>query len=917
MRPRIRSLEAVLFLVTTLLCAAASSASSSQLLLRDMSDPAAWTVQAGQTLTAGNEPAPESTRSMAWSLNVDSTLSGAAQITHDGLDIPLCDTFMFRVRPGGSCLNVALTDGDGTIVFASFTALAVGAWQQLKFPLTPESREEIASEQAPVPQMMAPGKDGEFGRIQKVTLDIDYRAEELQDAESLTYLFGDFRVRLVDSPELRDLLQTAYKRVNEKLDKAQEKLDALDAAIQAADAAGLDTAFAQAVSVVATHTIHWAQMDADYALENNAPIFVADAERQADYLLSSIPRAFEQLQKVIAEGTAAPPAADMTKIRPRKGGFYADERPVIITGLQSPFLDYEELRRGGYNGVSQREFGLASILAEDGGINADGIKTAVGYAHEAAAENLCLNLLMTLHSLPDWVYEKHPDIDPDGFRRSRNPFMPWNVDSPNFRKLVETFINAALPELAQCSNIAGYDLVNQLWYAVHNDYPAGDWHEFLRKRYFDIGQLNKAWGTQFISFDEPAAELDSPAARKDFADFNAERVARFLQWESGLIHRYDTDTPCYATVPGARTEVIGADKALLAEALDAQGADCSPHPVFTADGVEPDFWTQSIILDLYRSLQNKPIIDTYHVACGVPYDAVHRISGDFVRTMLWQGALHGRDAAYIWSGQRRGACDWVPYEDADGGPHGDHLFLTLPWAMDGAARAAIELERYADVIQQFQQQRAEVALLYSGPDVKEYYQALYFLDAPIRFVTDQQVCDGVLEEGEIKLLVAPSRATISNEGLRGVIEFALGGGTVAVGKDAFTRDEYGRPRDLSETPRPEAIKILRTSAEGPALDKPLAKDLDGLFDAARVRRPFRVSTPGVELRAERAGPVWLLYLINFNSKPVQIELQGLREAAVVVNLFDQAEMTPTFTLAPLQPLLLRVQRPGRRGTGRI
>ncbi len=236
--------------------------------------------------------------------------------------------------------------------------------------------------------------------------------------------------------------------------------------------------------------------------------------------------------------------------------------------------------------------------------------------------------------------------------------------------------------------------------------------------------------------------------------------------------------------------------------------------------------------------------------------------------------------------------------------------------MDAAARAAIELERYADVIQQFQQQRAEVALLYAGPDVKEYYQALYFLDAPVRFVTDQQIRDGVLEQGEIKLLVVPSRATISDEGLRNVIEFALGGGTVAVGEEAFTRDEYGRPRDLSQTPRPEAIKILRTSAEGPALNKPLAKALDGLFDAARVRRPFRVSIPGVELRAERAGPVWLLYLINFNSQPAEIELQGLREDAVVVNLFNHGEMAPTFTLAPLQPLLLRVQRRGR-GSGGI
>ncbi len=200
-----------------------------------------------------------------------------------------------------------------------------------------------------------------------------------------------------------------------------------------------------------------------------------------------------------------------------------------------------------------------------------------------------LELSLALHDLPDWMYEKYPDIDPDGFRRSRNPSMPWNVDSPNFKKLVETFINAVLPELAQCSNIAGYNLVNELRYADHNDYPAGEWHAFLRKRYFDIGQLNKAWGTRFTSFDEPAAELDSAAARKDFADFNARRVARFLQWESGLIHRYDSDTPCYANVPGARTEVIGVDKALLGEALDAQGADCSPRPVFTADGMEPDF----------------------------------------------------------------------------------------------------------------------------------------------------------------------------------------------------------------------------------------------------------------------------------------------------------------------------------------
>jgi hypothetical protein len=904
----------------------AHGALASQLLLPDLSDAGRWTAPTGQAVVAAAEPAPGSIRAIEWSLDVDWSRPNGCQIECVGLDILPADVFMLQVKPSAPYLNVTLTDLDGTVAFASRVGLTAGAWQQVSLPLTPESQKEMGESLIEAPRIMASGADGKLGRIQKVALGMDHRAGEFWGHKRVTYAFGDFRVRLLDSPELRDLLKTAAARVTEKLDQAQAKLNALDAAIDAAQAAGLDTAFAQAASVVAAHTIQWAQMDADYALEHGAPLFMADAERQADYLLESLSRAFADLQVVMQKGAPAVPAADMRKITTRKGNFNAADRPVIITGVQSPVFGYEATRRAGFNGVSQHEFGVGNVVNQDGTINAEAVRSVVGQAKDAADHNLAFDQLLTLHGLPEWAYEQHADMDPGGFRRARNPFMPWNVDSEGFRTLVDKFLSAGIPALAECPNIASYDLVNELWYAEHNDYPPAAWQEFLKRRYGDLGTLNTAWGANFGHWDEIAGQVDNPIAHADFAAYNAERVARFVEWAAGRVRQHDRDTPCYVKVHGGGVEAIGADKELLAKVLDAQGADCFPEPKFTPDGVEADFWTQAMILDLYRSLADKPIIDSeYHVVSYVPYEAVKDVSGDFVRAMLWQGALHGRDAAYIWIAQRRGACPWVPYESDDGSPHGDHLFLTLPWAFEAAARTAIELERCAEAICRFQEQQAEVALLYAGPDVRDTYQALYFLDAPFRFVTDAQIRAGALEEAGIKLLVVPSRAPISEEAFQNVLEFAMGGGTVTVGEGAFTQDEYGRPRELARIPRPGAIRILRTSAEGPALDKPLAADLDGLYDAARVRRPFRAApagveprpgppqrrrVPGVELRAERTGPDWLVYLINFNPKPVKVKLDGLREDAALVSLLDGAGVSPTLTLEPLQPLLIRVQRRG-------
>jgi len=512
-----------------------------------------------------------------------------------------------------------------------------------------------------------------------------------------------------------------------------------------------------------------------------------------------------------------------------------------------------------------------------------------------------------------------------------NNFMPHQIDHSGMRDLVEKWIYKVVLTVKDNPATLSYCIANEPVYKDYNDYSRDAIQHFrrwLREKYGNVDELNRIWDSSYTGFDNvkppkkyvirvPSEEEVDQSIWYDWLSFNRARLTEYFQWVKSLIREKDKKTPVHIKTlsMGEHFQRIfsrsGVDYEALAELSDIVGCDGGveyPGSKYALDFIR---WTMS--LDLLKSIAPEKLIfnSEFYIPRGenVPKMAV--------KASIWLSYLHGQMIGSLWAWDRR---------------RPDRLkLLTYPQVIEAAGRTRLEMQKLAKYTVAFANQKGKIAILWSWPSVPrnpEYleevvkvYEALFFLDTPVRFITEKQVRRGKLKD--YKLLVLPRTLRVKDTTYDKIEEYIDKGGKIFAIAPALVCNEYGERRiNGKRLLKERGIHLLN---EGQITEKgdvyylrktqpvkQYAGFLDRIIEYTAIERPVRVTDKegkgieGIELRALNLEGDLVVYLINHNRDEKTVRLNTGKGIKKMIGLIHGKELDPIISLSPMDIKLIKI-----------
>jgi hypothetical protein len=705
-----------------------------------------------------------------------------------------------------------------------------------------------------------------------------------------------------------DLLSDQYAR--QRLAAAERQLGVLRERMATWEARGLPLDYPRVTETVAANFVPWIGEDLDHGE-------VARALQQLDELDGVLRQAIAQCDN--------PPPLEALRV-PRytggpitiAGGHFASEvawpdgrretRPVFFNGY-GHFLairrDIEKLPAYGLN-IIQIELGPNGVVNPDLSVNLGAVHDFLAILDRAQRSGVAVNLLLSPHYMPAWVFQRWPQVGgADG------GFIRYDVDAPETRRVLETFLRAVIPLLKDQPALHSLCLSNEPIYlsaggSAHN---REQWHAWLAARHGLIERLNERWGSQYKSFDDVPVgvpgDLQPSAALHDWVSFNNARFAGWHRWMADMIHEIAPTIPVHAKImnlPFDRNTVgWGNDPEAFCDLSQIAGNDCGNYYDHDERSFSANGWLgENRYYDLLRSMRGQPSFNSEnHV---IPDRDWRPEPGAHMRNLVWQGAIHGQGASTVWV--------WERTYDNNSDFAGS--IMHRPAFCDAHGRAALDLMRLAPEVVALQDHPARVALVYSicsqvwneryAAAVGAAYQALTFLGEKVDFVTAGQLAQGAALRYQAVIL--PGVTHLERTAYAALKEFSRlpGRRLLALGEGCLRADEYDRAHHnrgvkLVTVPTAPAGGDLRAALVAAlGLDMPVQ-----VLDAHTGQR-----AGGVEWRWARDGDRWLVNVCNYTRRPVRLRLQ-CRGAKQLTNLLTGQPMGSTFELGMLEPVLIEAR----------
>lgn len=223
--------------------------------------------------------------------------------------------------------------------------------------------------------------------------------------------------------------------------------------------------------------------------------------------------------------------------------------------MQWPEKDWARDLRGiarlGFDFTHMAEFDWTYMEPEEGTFDFAWLDHAIELAHE---NGLRVILGTPTPAPPSWM-NKYPQVyrvDEDGRRHQFGIRAEVSLADPTYRKFVRRIVTEMAKRYGDDPRVWGWQVDNEPnTFADYSDSARQAFQQWLRDRYGSVEALNKAWGASFWSsryrhFDEvliPNVSLAgedalSPQALLDFARYQADTTARFLDMQASIIKTY-------------------------------------------------------------------------------------------------------------------------------------------------------------------------------------------------------------------------------------------------------------------------------------------------------------------------------------------------------------------------------------------
>lgn len=597
----------------------------------------------------------------------------------------------------------------------------------------------------------------------------------------------------------------------------------------------------------------------------------------------------------------------------RDGAFWQEGRPTYFTGVGhfgQIRKDLPILNNHGLN-IIQMEMGPRDGLPDPDTVDVNAIRDNVVYWLDQAAEhNVAVNLLISPHYFPQWAL----DADP-AHAQCGEGFLKFCIEAPNTRLVMEKWLDALMPMIAGHPALHSICLSNEPQYRGKCGYERQLFQEWLKGKWGTMRQLNKHYGTKFRRVSDIELPSDAGSGYGLFFDacrFNQERFLAFHEMLRDRIHLHAPELPVHAKTMSHAFEdpgrfEVGIDYEKFNQLDRIAGNDC----VYAFNGERPgayacDWLNMAMNYTLQHcTAPDSPIFNSENhlIADG---DARYMPEA-YIRTVYWQEALHGQGATTTWVWER--------------GQEGDFSenILTRANCVRALGTVALDLNRLAPEVHAFSRAKGDMAVLYAYSsllpsldhmrEAKAVFEGAYFADTVCDFITESQVEAGDLEN--YKLVVVPYAAHTPDGVLGAFNRYINKGGTVVAIGPCFTHDEYGRERKQGLVSSGRGNLKIYPDPLSPYAYRDI---LNRLLDETGVARPVRVKglheepVWGVNLRTVEQDGRRLVSLLNLSRKPETVRLTGGVPIERALDLLANREVTLPLTLAPLEPVLLKVGR---------
>lgn len=390
----------------------------------------------------------------------------------------------------------------------------------------------------------------------------------------------------------------------------------------------------------------------------------------------------------------------------------------------------------------------------------------------------------------------------------------FNTSSQTAQKMLKKYFEVYIPVLYEYKDvISSITFVNEPSFEAYDkSFYFDKWTDWLEAKYDNsITALNLAYNKSYSSFDdvsmpeyipgrdENSSQAWTTALHMDYRLFVTDIMYDYFDFCINEINKYtNSEIPCgvktmqffrnnLARWENSYPRKISFDYEKMVQLFGFNGTD-----TFTHYGTDMTIPAKLSWYDFMTSVKNVPIVDSEtHISIDETGDTSSLDAGadvaEYAAASIWQGAVHGCDLT----------ATWLYADDENSSPYYGASFSRNPDALKSLAHTALDAKRLSKEITALQQEKRDVAILYSyecymlnlqyEANKTKTYQALLNSGQRPLYITENSLD----KLSDVKLLVIPGNLIIKDEGsLDKMLEFEENGGKIVIiGGSVFSRDE--------------------------------------------------------------------------------------------------------------------------------
>lgn len=441
------------------------------------------------------------------------------------------------------------------------------------------------------------------------------------------------------------------------------------------------------------------------------------------------------------------------------------------------------------------EFAWSTMEPSEGQYRFEWIDRAIALA---AKHHISVVLGTPTAAPPAWLTAKYPDtlrMDENGIRAEHGNRAQFSFTSQRYRAFAHEIAEKMAQRYGHNPNVVGWQLDNEYSAASFDPVSKAQFHEWLRKKYGSVENLNHRWTTAYWSqtydsFDEVPvhSERQNPGLLLDWKRFVSDTWKSYSENQISAI-RPHADKRQFITT-NTMGWFSGFDEYTVHSDLDIAAWDDY------VGGQDYDYIDNGARHDLTRGFKNKNFWVMETQPAFVNWKSVNvSLARGQVRDMAWQAVGHGADAVEYW--QWRSALNGQEeyhgvLVGADGTPvpvYAEVAQLGKEFEKASKALAGTSPESQVAVINDYDSRWAIDFQRHSGSfdpvaEMVAFYKPLRDQAQAVDVISARAPLD------KYRLVVAPALNVLPKGVADRLLSYVRNGGNLVLGPRSGMKDEY-------------------------------------------------------------------------------------------------------------------------------